>query len=105
MVTTGPGERLLGRRVECGVLDRLLVAAREGHGGALVVHGQPGVGKTALLDFAIASADRFGSRAPSASNRRWSCRFRLCNSYADRCWIDSTFCRVLSGRGCGWRSD
>jgi DNA-binding CsgD family transcriptional regulator len=59
MVTKGPGGRLLGRRAECGALDRLLVAAREGRGGALVVYGQPGVGKTALLDFAIASADGF----------------------------------------------
>jgi DNA-binding CsgD family transcriptional regulator len=59
MVTKGPEERLLGRRVECGVLERLLVAAREARGGALVLYGQSGVGKTALLDVAIASADGF----------------------------------------------
>jgi DNA-binding CsgD family transcriptional regulator len=33
-------------------LDRLLEAAHDGHGGVLVVHGEPGVGKTALLEYA-----------------------------------------------------
>jgi DNA-binding CsgD family transcriptional regulator len=31
-------------------------AARDGHGGALVVHGEPGVGKTALLDDSVEKA-------------------------------------------------
>ena len=47
---------LLGRQRERGVLDRLLEAAREGRGGVLAVYGEPGVGKTALLDNAIAAA-------------------------------------------------
>ena len=47
---------LCGRRDECAVLDRLLDGARAGRSGALVVQGEPGVGKTALLDYAIASA-------------------------------------------------
>ena len=47
---------LRGRRDECAVLDRLLDGARAGRSGALVVQGEPGVGKTALLDYAIASA-------------------------------------------------
>jgi predicted ATPase len=40
--------RLLGRQREREVLERLLEAAHEGRGRVLVVHGQPGVGKTAL---------------------------------------------------------
>src|SRR6185436_15752063 len=36
--------------------DRLIESARDGHGGALVVHGEPGVGKTALLDDAVEKA-------------------------------------------------
>jgi DNA-binding CsgD family transcriptional regulator len=44
------GMRLLGRRRELEALDHLLVSARAGHGAVLVVHGEPGVGKTALLD-------------------------------------------------------
>ncbi len=33
--------------------------ARAGHGGALVLHGEPGVGKTALLDLAVELGDGF----------------------------------------------
>ena len=54
-----PGEHLLGRRREREVLDRLLEAARSGHGGVLVVDGEPGVGKTALLDYAVEAGRAF----------------------------------------------
>jgi DNA-binding CsgD family transcriptional regulator len=47
---------LLGRRSECQTLDRLLEAVRGGESRALVVRGEPGVGKTALLEYAIDSA-------------------------------------------------
>src|ERR1700733_15104820 len=47
---------LRGRRDECVVLDRLLDGARAGRSAALVLEGEAGVGKTALLDYAIASA-------------------------------------------------
>jgi len=47
----GRGSRLAGRRAECDVLDRLLEAVRSGESRVLVVHGEPGVGKTALLDY------------------------------------------------------
>src|SRR5882757_11180138 len=47
---------LLGRRRECEVLDRLLGAARSGRGEAIVVHGEPGIGKTALLEYAVGAA-------------------------------------------------
>jgi DNA-binding CsgD family transcriptional regulator len=47
-----PVRQLLGRDRQRAALDRLLAAARGGHGGVLVVHGEPGVGKTALLDYA-----------------------------------------------------
>jgi DNA-binding CsgD family transcriptional regulator len=46
---------LLDRLAERAVLDRLLDAARGGRSGVLVVRGEPGVGKTALLDYAIES--------------------------------------------------
>ena len=44
---------MLGRQREREVLGRLLTAARGGDGGVLVVHGEPGVGKTALLDWMV----------------------------------------------------
>ncbi len=52
---TQPGDsdtgRLIGRHRECGMLDRLVEAVRAGESGVLVIHGEPGVGKTALLDY------------------------------------------------------
>jgi hypothetical protein len=50
---------LLGRESEREVLDRLLDGVRGGRGGVLVVHGEPGVGKTALLDYAVEAAGEF----------------------------------------------
>src|SRR4051794_4903091 len=55
--STPPREPMLhGRRDECAVLDRLLEGARGGHSGGLVLKGEPGVGKTALLEYAVGSA-------------------------------------------------
>ena len=48
--------QLLGRERERAAIDRLVEFARDGHGGALVVHGEPGVGKTALLDDVVEKA-------------------------------------------------
>src|ERR1700679_2880803 len=49
--------RLLGRGREREVLDRVLAGARDGRGSVLVLHGEAGVGKTALLDDAAATSD------------------------------------------------
>ena len=43
---------LLGRRAETDRVDALIRGAKQGQGGALVIRGEPGVGKTALLRFA-----------------------------------------------------
>jgi predicted ATPase len=50
---------LIGRRRERDVLERLLAAARRGQGGTLLVLGQAGVGKTALLECTIGTARGF----------------------------------------------
>ncbi len=47
---------LRGRRAECGVLDGLLEGVRGGRSSVLVVRGEAGVGKTALLAYAVESA-------------------------------------------------
>src|ERR1700737_2121256 len=47
----GGVSELTDRRSECAVLDRLIDAVRAGESRALVVRGEPGVGKTALLDY------------------------------------------------------
>jgi ABC-type transport system involved in cytochrome c biogenesis ATPase subunit len=47
---------LSGRGGECATLDGLLEGVRGGRSAALVVRGEAGVGKTALLRYAIESA-------------------------------------------------
>src|ERR1700722_127087 len=51
--------RLLGRERERELLDRLLEGVRDGRGGVLVMHGEAGVGKTALLDYAAEAGREF----------------------------------------------
>ena len=48
-----------GRRSERDVLDRLLDQVREGQSAALVIHGEAGVGKTALVRYAVRQASGF----------------------------------------------
>ena len=50
---------LRGRDAECAALDVLLDAARRGESRTVVLRGEAGVGKTALLDYAIGSARDF----------------------------------------------
>jgi DNA-binding CsgD family transcriptional regulator len=59
MVVGAHADRLLGRRDERAVLERLLETARGGRGAVLVVHGDPGVGKTALLEYALEAGQDF----------------------------------------------
>ena len=46
-----PVGELVDRRVERRTLDLLVQAARGGESRTLVIHGEPGIGKTALLDY------------------------------------------------------
>jgi DNA-binding CsgD family transcriptional regulator len=48
---------LIGRERECARLDELLDDARHGRSRALVLRGDPGIGKTALLEYAIGRAE------------------------------------------------
>jgi DNA-binding CsgD family transcriptional regulator len=50
---------VLGRENEIELLDSLLRSAAEGRGGGVVVHGEPGIGKTALLSHAKDKAAGF----------------------------------------------
>jgi DNA-binding CsgD family transcriptional regulator len=47
----GRASGLTDRRGECGVLDQLVGTVRAGGSRVLVVRGEPGVGKSALLDY------------------------------------------------------
>ncbi|HEY2200874.1 MAG TPA: ATP-binding protein, partial [Solirubrobacteraceae bacterium] len=59
MVIDGAAEVLHGRRDEREALERLLEAVRGGQSRVLVVSGEPGVGKTALMESVIGSASGF----------------------------------------------
>jgi DNA-binding CsgD family transcriptional regulator len=48
---------LVGRESECARLEQLLDRARAGTSAALVIRGEAGIGKTALLDYAAVLAD------------------------------------------------
>jgi hypothetical protein len=50
---------LRGRRGECEALDRLLDEARAGNSSIVVLRGEAGSGKTALLDFLLERASDF----------------------------------------------
>ena len=98
---------LRGRRSECEVFDGLLGAVRDGRSGALVVCGEPGVGKTALLEYAIASASDLTAARAVGWSRRWSCPSRDCINCARRCSMRASGSRSLSARRWGscldWR--
>ena len=47
---------LISREHECSVVDALLEAARRGASGSVVIGGEPGVGKTSLLRYALEQA-------------------------------------------------
>ena len=53
-----PGRQsaLRGRADECALLDTLVDAIRRGEGRSLVVRGEAGIGKTALLEYLVRSA-------------------------------------------------
>ena len=54
--SAGPGGHLRGRAKECALLDDLVSAIRRGESRSLVLRGEAGIGKTALLEYLIASA-------------------------------------------------
>ena len=78
---------MLGREREREVLDRLLDGVRGGHGGVLVVHGEAGVGKTALLDYAVEAAREFRAARTSGIEAEMELPFaavqQLCSPFLE----------------------
>ncbi|MBV8871016.1 MAG: AAA family ATPase [Acetobacteraceae bacterium] len=60
---------MAGRATECARLDRLLVDAQLGQSSALVLHGEAGIGKSALLKYAAERAE--GCRVLRAIGVEW----------------------------------
>ncbi|MFI7708049.1 hypothetical protein [Nonomuraea sp. NPDC049480] len=51
-----PRSRLHGRQFECTTLDQLVATVQAGHNSVLVLRGEAGIGKTALLGVDLAAA-------------------------------------------------
>ena len=60
---------LYGRKAECARLDQLRAEAHKGQSGALVLRGEPGIGKSALLKYAAEHAE--GCRVLRAVGVEW----------------------------------
>ncbi|MGY3684035.1 AAA family ATPase [Streptomyces sp. TE33382] len=56
MSSSAPRRGLRGRRSECGALDQVVAGARAGRSQVLVLRGEPGVGKSALMEYLVGSA-------------------------------------------------
>ena len=79
---------LIGRRAECGVLDLLAEDVRAGCSRILVIHGAPGMGKTALLEYAASRASDClvvrASGAQSETELEFGALHRVCARLLDQ---------------------
>ena len=55
----GFGAVLVGRTAERAAIDQILAGARDGTSGVIVLRGAAGIGKSALLDYAMTNAPDF----------------------------------------------
>jgi hypothetical protein len=62
-------------------LDRLLSATPAGQSSVVDLRGEPGVGKTALLDYVVEEASGCRIGPPGASNQRWTSPSPACTSF------------------------
>src|SRR5215510_9413174 len=73
---------LFGRQTERARIERLLNEARQGRGGTLVLRGAPGIGKTALLRYAIDLGEAMtvvrATGVESEAELEWSGLSELC---------------------------
>ena len=70
-----PGE-LVGRAKEVAELERLVGRVAGGQGQAVVVRGEPGIGKTRLVKTRSKPANASGSRPTWQRHQRWRCGAR-----------------------------
>src|SRR5215468_6186360 len=88
MSTPASARRLLGRRSECAALDQLVASVRAGPSRALVLRGEAGVGKSALLGYMVRHASGCGvARAAGVESEMelaYAGMQQLCAPFVDR---------------------
>lgn len=78
--------RLVGRARELETLEHLLAAAVGGDGSVLILHGEPGVGKTALLDRTVEVGQAFRVLRTAGVEAEMELAFAALRNCAPRCW-------------------
>ena len=88
MPTPDPGRGLLGRRSECAALDELVASVRAGPSRALLLRGEAGVGKSALLEYLVQHASGCGIARAAGVESEMELAFaglhQLCAPFVDR---------------------
>ena len=88
MSTPDTGRQLLGRHSECAALDELVASVRAGPSRALVVRGEAGVGKSALLGYLVEHASGCGIARAAGVESEVELAFaglhQLCAPFVDR---------------------
>jgi DNA-binding CsgD family transcriptional regulator len=88
MSNPDPGPQLLGRRSECAALDELLASVRAGPSRALVLRGEAGVGKSALLEYLVRAAAGCAIARTTGTESEVELAFaglhQLCTPFVDR---------------------
>jgi DNA-binding CsgD family transcriptional regulator len=88
MSTIVSARRLLGRRSECAALDQLVADVRSGPSRALVLRGDPGVGKSALLEYLAQHSPRCGIARAAGVESEMELAYagcqQLCAPFLDR---------------------
>ncbi|MEU6657546.1 AAA family ATPase [Streptomyces sp. NPDC046821] len=88
MCSNDPWPALLGRQDECRTLSRLLASVQCGHSQVLVLRGEAGIGKTALLEFLVGRAA--GCRVARVAGVESELElahaglYQLCSPFSDR---------------------
>ena len=88
MPTAVSARRLLGRRGECAALDELVASVRAGPSRALVLRGEAGVGKSALLEYLMLHASGCGIARATGVESEMELAYagcqQLCAPFLDR---------------------
>jgi ATP-dependent Clp protease ATP-binding subunit ClpA len=101
-VSAGGAVPLVDRALESTVLEQLIAAVRGGESRALVLHGEPGVGKTALLEFLVKRAADCRVISVSGCQSEMELAFAALQQCARHCWPCPSWPGVrLAGRGDG----